>query len=225
MREQTGPDRAVQGWRLVLPVQRAERAKTRLLAPDGVSRPELARAIALDTLDAVCRALPPERVTVVTDDAGAAGRARELGAVVVPDPGAGLDAAIGRGLEDAARRAGALEGADGDLPGGGWAVLLGDLPALRPEDLRAALARCGEHERAVVPDAEGQGTVLLTSTRGIPRPQFGAGSAARHAVDATLLELDLPRLRRDVDRVEDLREALRLGVGARTRALLGSTAA
>ncbi|WP_022926150.1 2-phospho-L-lactate guanylyltransferase [Serinicoccus marinus] len=223
MRDRTGRAAAGLDWRLVLPVQRADRAKTRLVAPDGVSRPELARAIALDTLDAVCRALPPGRVTVVTADDGAADRAREVGARAVPDPGRGLDEAIRRGLDDAALQVGGESGAGRQAPG--WAVLLGDLPALRPEDLREALARCAALDRAVVPDAEGTGTVLLTSTRGIPRPRFGAGSAARHAVDATRLDLDLPRLRRDVDRAEDLQEALLLGVGARTRAALGSTAA
>ncbi|WP_202817339.1 NTP transferase domain-containing protein [Serinicoccus sp. CNJ-927] len=151
MRDRTGRAAAGLDWRLVLPVQRADRAKTRLVAPDGVSRPELARAIALDTLDAVCRALPPGRVTVVTADDGAADRAREVGARAVPDPGRGLDEAIRRGLDDAALQVGGESGAGRPAPG--WAVLLGDLPALRPEDLREALARCAAVDRAVVPDA------------------------------------------------------------------------
>ncbi|WP_151525128.1 2-phospho-L-lactate guanylyltransferase [Serinicoccus kebangsaanensis] len=198
-------------WRLVVPIQDADRAKSRLVAPHGVHRADLARAIGMDTVAAVCAALPPASVTVVTSDPGAAAWAGQLGARAVPDPGSGLNAAIRAGLEDAAEQG---------PPASGWAVLLGDLPCLRPEDLGRALARAGAHERAVVPDADGSGTVLLTSTAGIPEPRFGAGSAARHGVDATVLDLDLPRLRRDVDTADDLALALRLRVGPRTTAVL-----
>ncbi|WP_202978363.1 hypothetical protein [Serinicoccus chungangensis] len=76
-------------WRLVVPVQRAERAKTRLVAPEGVGKVALARAIAADTLDAVCRALTPGDVVVVTSDRAGAALAAGLGARVVDDPGAG----------------------------------------------------------------------------------------------------------------------------------------
>lgn len=100
-------------------------------------------------------------------------------------------------------------------------MLLGDLPALRAEDLVAALESCAAHPTCVVPDAEGTGTVLLTSTVGPPQPRFGPGSAARHALAATLLALDLPRLRRDVDTAADLATAMSLGVGPRTAAALG----
>lgn len=98
----------------------------------------------------------------------------------------------------------------------GWAVLLGDLPALRAKDLVAALGRAAEHSRALVPDAEGTGTVLLTATDGPPEPRFGPGSAQRHAVDAVRLDLDLPSLRRDVDTAADLAAAVALGVGPHT---------
>ncbi|WP_130014873.1 NTP transferase domain-containing protein [Serinicoccus sediminis] len=222
-------------WRLVVPVQRAERAKTRLVAPEGVDRVDLARAIAADTLDAVCRALPPADVVVVTSDPVGAELAAGLGARVVGDPGGGLNAAIGAGLEVAAQggadraprvdRAGRAPARPAEVaatPDGAWGVgvLLGDLPCLRPEDLLAALDICARHERAVVPDAEGTGTVLLTARDAAPAPLFGRGSAARHARTAEVLGLDLPRLRRDVDTTADLRDAIRLGTGARTARLL-----
>ena len=198
-------------WRLVVPVQRAERAKTRLVAPEGVGKVALARAIAADTLDAVCRALPPGDVVVVTSDRAGAALAAGLGARVVDDPGGGLNAAVAAGLEAAERSR-----------TGGLGVLLGDLPCLQPADLVTALEACARHERAVVPDADGTGTVLLTSVGGVPEPRFGAGSAARHAATAELLELDLPRLRRDVDTTADLGDAVRLGIGPRTTAALGA---
>ena len=193
-------------WHLVVPVKRAVAAKTRLEPPPPLSRPELARAVARDTLEAVCRAVPAAQVTVVTSDDSARRLAEALGAGLVDDPAAGLDAAVRAGL-GAAR--------------GPWrAVLLGDLPALTEEELCAALDACAAYPAAVVPDSQGTGTVLLTSTRSLPEPRFGPGSAARHARTATLLPLDLPRLRRDVDTWADLGEALALGVGPHTRAAL-----
>lgn len=199
-------------WRLVVPIKAAELAKTRLHPPSPLDRADLARAIALDTLEAVCRALPAQSVVAVCSDAFVAPAAASLGASVVPDPGKGLNAAIVSGLI-AARQDETY----------GVGVLLGDLPALRPADLLAALTACAEHPRAVVPDHEGSGTVLLTAAPGIPlEPGFGPGSAARHARSATRLALDLPRLRRDVDDLDDLRAVIELGLGVHTAQLLGA---
>lgn len=202
-------------WSLVVPVQHASRAKSRLDPPHPLSRPDLARAVARDTLEQVCRALPPPQVTVVTSDPTATQVARDLGARVVDDPGQGLNVAVRAGLTAAgAAAAGASEGRTG------LAVLLGDLPALTPVELTAALAACAAHPAAVVPDADGAGTVLLTSTGEPPCPQFGPGSAARHGRTASRLELDLPGLRRDVDTASDLAAALQLGVGRHTARVL-----
>ena len=58
------------------------------------------------------------------------------------------------------------------------------------------------------------------------RPSFGAGSAARHALDGAV-EIDasdLPTLRADVDLPGDLRTAAALGLGAATAGLLGAAA-
>lgn len=200
-------------WSLVVPVQDASRAKSRLRPPHPLTRPDLARAISRDTLEQVCRALPPGQVTVVSSDPSAARAARRLGASLVADPGGGLNAAVRAGLLATAGR-----GRDGSVRG--WAVLLGDLPALRARELVEALAACATYRAAVVPDAEGTGTVLLTSTHGPPDPSFGPGSADRHAQGATPLELDLPGLRRDVDTAADLATALQLGVGRHTASAL-----
>ncbi len=198
-------------WRIVVPVKHADLAKTRLHPPPTLSRPELARAVARDTLEAVCRTVYPADVVAVTSDPAATDTARGLGALVEPDPGGDLNDAVTAGVRRALR----------DRGPGHLGVLLGDLPALRPTDLEAALLLCAAHSRAVVPDADGTGTVLLTAGPGQPlQPQFGTGSAARHAVSATLLLPDLPRLRRDVDDVRSLAEVARLGVGWHTAAVL-----
>lgn len=202
-------------WHLVVPVKDADRAKTRLEAPLPLSRPELARAVARDTVEAACAALGPAAVTVVTSDPVVSGAAAELGARVVPDPGDGLNVAVRAGWA-ATSADGDAQGQAGGVGRQGWAAMLGDVPALRPVDLRAALAACARHPRAVVPDADGTGTVLLTSTVSPPEPRFGSGSAARHGEDAQVLPLDLPHLRRDVDTAQDLRAALALGVGRHT---------
>ena len=103
------------------------------------------------------------------------------------------------------------------------AVMLGDLPALTAADLDDALARATGQERAVVPDAEGSGSVLVTwRVSGAHEAHFGTDSAAKHA-DAGHTVLDVPAsstLRRDVDTAEQLEVAAALGLGPRTTALL-----
>ncbi len=224
-------------WRLVVPVKGGSGAKSRLHPPAGVSRDALAWAIARDCLEAVCAALPPGHVHVVTSDATVQAYAVRLGAVVVADPGRGLNEAVRSGVRTASTAAADHGGAwlhptgrDGTAvvvePREGVAVLLGDLPALRPADLLTALAAAAEHDLAVVADAQGTGTVLVTSRTGHLEPAFGTGSAARHtAAGHHRLDLDLPRLRTDVDDDRSLAAALALGVGPATHAVLEAVSA
>ena len=61
------------------------------------------------------------------------------------------------------------------------AALLGDLPALRPADLAAALEAAASVDRGVVADAEGTGSTLVTARAGVAwASAFGDGSFARH---------------------------------------------
>lgn len=200
-------------WRLVVPVKGGPGAKSRLHPPLGVQRAALALALAEDCLTACAAGMPRGHLVVVTSDARAADAAQRCGAVVVADPGSGLNRAVEAGRD----RALADSGPDHPV-----AALLGDLPSLRARDLRDALSAAGEHETAVVPDASGTGTVLLTARRGADlTPRFGPGSAARHeAAGYHRLELPLPRLRTDVDDDTDLAAAVALGVGPATRAVL-----
>ncbi|MBK6874832.1 MAG: NTP transferase domain-containing protein [Kineosporiaceae bacterium] len=181
----------------------------------------LAAAIAADTLEAVLGCARVHRVVVVTGETAAAEAAGRAGATVVAEqrPGAGLSAA----LDDA------LAAEIVSSHPGGVAVLLGDLPALRPADLAAGLdaartALADGAVMAVIPDAEGRGSVLLAADRaGDLDPAFGPDSLAAHALrGARVLDLDLPRLRRDVDTPGELMAALTLGCGARTRAVLAA---
>ncbi|HEY7720779.1 MAG TPA: 2-phospho-L-lactate guanylyltransferase [Pedococcus sp.] len=210
-------------WQLVVPVKGGAGAKSRLHPPTGISRADLAFAIASDCLAAACSGMPRGRVCVVTSDAAVARVAEGLGALVVPDPGQGLNAAVSAGLA-AASRGGSTQ--DARSEGHDLAVLLGDVPALRAGDLADALAAAAAHERAVVPDADGTGTVLLTSRTGHLDPAFGAGSAARHErAGHRRLELDLPHLRTDVDDDRSLAAATALGLGPATTACLAAAGA
>jgi 2-phospho-L-lactate/phosphoenolpyruvate guanylyltransferase len=192
---------------LVIPVRGGDQAKSRLdVIPER--RAALAAAFALDTLAAAQAASRVGVIVVV----GALPEQVE-GITVVPDPGQGLLPAVRAGLQEVARTA----------PGSPAAVLLGDLPALRPEELDRALATAQAHERAFVPDADGSGTTLLVARAGVRHDLgFGADSAAHHRA-AGYTEVELPErsgLRCDVDTIEQLRAAALLPLGPRTRALL-----
>lgn len=156
------------------------------------------------------------RRVVVTSDPRVGPAATRAGDLVLADPGVGLAGAVDRGLAAAVA---------GD-PLGPVAVLLPDVPALQPQDLTDALKAAAAHVFALVPDAEGTGTVLLTAAPGrLLRHSFGRDSADRHArLGATRLDLDLPRLRRDVDTLAALATARKLGLGPATMALLAAVA-
>jgi 2-phospho-L-lactate guanylyltransferase len=176
---------------IVIPVRVG---KSRLEHP---LRAELARAMALDTIEAALKVAP---VIVVTSDLGE--DAAALGADVVADPGEGLAAAIEAGLARASTSS-------------TRAVMLGDLPGLDPDELAEALDAAGT-QPSFVADAEGTGTVLLTAPHAL---HFGPNSRQAH-LDAGYRELleRWPTLRRDVDLVEHLAG---LSLGPRTAALLG----
>jgi 2-phospho-L-lactate guanylyltransferase len=202
---------SVATWTAVIPVKSLSAAKSRLRGAVADARhEELALAMVRDTVAAV-RACPAVGdVLVVTDDPAAAAAVAALGARAVPDrPAAGLNAAMRFGADVVAglthRRA----------------VLTGDLPALRPEELDAALTAAGTG-RSFVADAAGTGTVLLAAQPGTALdPRFGAGSAAAHAASLALpLSGVWPGLRQDVDTADDLRTVLALGAGEHTCGLL-----
>jgi 2-phospho-L-lactate/phosphoenolpyruvate guanylyltransferase len=196
-------------WHVVIPVKQTAEGKSRLQPAVGEDRAQLSRAIADDTIAAAVDTVGPGRVVVVTSDHGVRATWGSRGVLVVDDPGSGLNAAV---------RAGQSRTPAGRLT----AALLGDVPALRAQDLAEALDAAMQGD-SFVPDAAGDGTVLRCGV-GF-EPHFGPHSAARHEADgAARLELDLPRLRTDVDDATSLAAAHRLGLGPHTRALLGDRA-
>jgi 2-phospho-L-lactate guanylyltransferase len=195
-------------WTVLIPVRSAGAAKTRLAtasaSPEAHAR--LVAAIRADTIAAALSALDVARVVRVLD----APQAVEADTLTYVQQAPGLNAA----LAEAAVMASARWGEDG------VAALVGDLPALRGEELQAALGRAAHFARAFVPDSDGTGTTLLTALPGVAlQPGFGMGSAARHADQAVALEAG-SGLRRDVDTPADLEAAATLGLGRETNALV-----
>lgn len=197
------------GWGLVIPVKELTRAKSRLPGPPA-ARARTALALALDTLAAAARCPLVSSLIVVTDDP-VAGRLLAGTAMVVPDrPRAGLSAAVEYGSVLA--RAGE--------PFRPVAALTSDLPALTAPGLTRVLQAAHGLGRAVVADALGTGTVLLSATGGLPlTARFEGASRVAHlrAGAADLTALAPPGLRRDVDTLEDLRAALQLAPAPHTR--------
>ena len=199
---------------LVIAVKRLTAAKTRL-APifSAPTREAVVVAMLVDTITAAAVVAP---VTVVTPDDQAAAAARELGAQVIIDPTpAGHPDPLNNAIGVAERQL------REDVPN--IVVLQGDLPALRADELTAALTAARAHPRSFVGDRHGTGTSALFAL-GVPLdPTFGPDSATRHRRSGAVeLTGAWPGLRCDIDTPEDLEAAQSLGVGAATARTIAS---
>ncbi len=191
-------------WSLVVPVKPLSLAKTRLGGPGGFAadvRVELALCFALDTVEAALASELVDQVLVVTRDPRAAVALRGVGATIVTDDTAGLNAAIALGIASA--------------PEGPVGALCGDLAALRPGELTEVLATAQSHTRAVLGDRHAVGTTLLTALgRSSVLPAFGGPSLQAHVrTGATeLVTRNVSSVRCDIDTVADLAAAGTLGL-------------
>ncbi len=185
-------DRRLLGRRAVLvPVKAFADAKARLgAALSDADRRALVRRMA----EHVVAAAAPLPVAVVCDDTEVADWARRLGALVVWEPGRGLNGAVEGGVEHlAAMGVEHVTVAHGDLP---RAVGIG---ALEPFD-----------GVTMVPDRRSDGTnVIRVPARAGFCFSYGPGSFARHLAECARLEMavrvvDSPGLTFDVDWPADL---------------------
>lgn len=199
----------------VLALKPTAQAKSRLAIPAPLRR-RLAWTMALDTLSALCRALP--YVLVVSDQPALEAGLRRAGldVGVISESGyTGINSALGRGART--------------LQGKGFTTVLacvGDLPSLRPESVLQILDASRPHQRCFVADASGIGTTILVAHNIDLAPQFqGRSAAAHHASGAVSLSAEaigsaVADARCDVDTEADLAVAIGLGVGRATQALV-----
>ncbi|UDY22691.1 2-phospho-L-lactate guanylyltransferase [Nocardioides sp. Kera G14] len=201
---------------VLLPVKPPARGKSRLVGVSDAVRRSLAEAFALDTAAACLAAPSVGAVLAVTDDADFSRQLIALGCAAIPDGVSDdLNGSLVQAAAEAARRWPDL------IP----AALCGDLPALSPTDLDAALTMAiplvEQGIPAYVADAVGLGTTLFTAPRERFAPRFGLNSRMLHdEIGAVPIEGELATLRRDVDDLDDLEAAAQLGLGIRTSAVL-----
>lgn len=178
---------------VLVPVKAFGRAKGRLAEVlDDDARARLARAMA----DRVLTAAHPLPAAVVCDDDGVALWARAAGARVIRADRAGLNAAVGLGVEELARRGVTrVVIAHADLP---FAAGL------------AALAVAEPTEVVLVPDRRGDGTNVMSIPTGAGMTfHYGPGSFDAHRAAAARCDLpvrvvDSGPLGWDVDEPDDL---------------------
>jgi 2-phospho-L-lactate guanylyltransferase len=172
-------------------VKAFNQAKRRLhLALSEPERAELSRAMA----DRVVSAAHPLPVAVVCDDNDVAEWARGRGALVIWEPGRGLNGAVEAGVTHlAAMGVVRVTVAHADLPRASDLAAVGDAPGI-----------------TLVPDRYGNGTNVLALPTGTGfQFSYGPGSFARHRAEALRLGLavrilDRPDLAWDVDEPDDV---------------------
>lgn len=201
-------------WSVLVPVKRLHEAKTRLAVDDRL-RTRLALAFARDTLAALGRSRNVGSIFVLTSDPVARAALRRPDVHFLDDHGGGLNRAIDAALPQVRYLSGT----------GRLAIVMADLPALRPDEFRRAGAAASLCARSFVADADQLGTTAVFFSGGsIDRPRFGSDSRLAHARSGAIaLELgQLDGLRRDIDRLDHLHAAAGLGLGDHTRAVLAT---
>lgn len=176
-------------WVLV-PVKDLGRANSRL-GLEPASRIELGIAMLRDVLAAAT----DRHVALVTTDRRAIQVGAELGALVIEDPGDGLNPAL-----DHASSVLSAKGASV------LAVIPADVPWITHEDLDTLFSTSAEV--VVVPSPDGGTNALVTRPPGVIPARFGPGSAEAHRLAAegrTFETLSILRLARDIDGPDDLR--------------------
>lgn len=204
--------RPEQRYAALIPVKPPSVGKSRLAQAGAESRRALAEAFALDTVAVCVAARLVDRVLVVTDDVQIATAVAGLGATALPDGVSGdLNGTLRQAAAEAARR----------WPDLRPVALCADLPALRPTDLDETLARVVTAHPWFVPDAAGVGTTMYAASCAEFDPHFGLDSRQEHRLAGAHELTDVPAsLRRDVDDLDDLRDAIVLGVGPHTAAVV-----
>lgn len=197
-------------WSIVVPVKELSRAKSRLAV--GRNRSRLALAFAQDTVAAIAACPLVTSVLIVTNDPFVRLALADDKVRFLDDPGPDLNSAIRSGL--AYLRA--------TTPGRS-AVLVSDLPSLTTESVSGVLEKAARYAFSIVGDDEKHGTTAVFF-RDPPADRlfFGENSREAYLRAGAVPIADVVGISRDVDRIDHLDAAVRLGVGAHTRAALSA---
>ncbi|MBS4754556.1 2-phospho-L-lactate guanylyltransferase [Nocardioides sp. zg-ZUI104] len=192
----TLPRGTVEDVQVVVPVKQLDAAKSRLSSDPGLRR-RMAVALCRSTLTVAARCASPERVFVLTRDEDVVDLAQQMGVGVLLDVGTDLNSALDAGL-DVLRRT---------RPEATVAVLVADLPHLRPAELRRVLMTAQRSTAPRhVPDRHGTGTTFVSLPPGRRLAMaFGGHSADRFARRGSVpIVAAPPGIRADLDTSDDL---------------------
>ena len=201
----------------LVPVKDLTQAKERLsplLSP--AERHTLAVAMLDDVLVALRQTSALERIALVTRDPHALSLAAQWGFEVVDEePGGDLTAAVELGVK-VCRERGASS----------LAVIPGDIPLLRAEDVDCVLQHGEQYGVVIVPSWDSRGTnIILLRPPDVLQLRFGSWSFFPHVKQAKQAKLSykvvrLPRVALDIDTPEDLARLAPQAIGTRSYAVL-----
>ncbi len=153
------------GVRAIVPVKSYAFAKQRVRRLQPEHRRDLAQQLVATVVDALLRSGRLSELLLV-GDGDARDLAWQVGGTWVEDPGLGLNAAVAAGLGRCDRFSERL-------------VVMGDLPMLAPDDVRAAVAHGTPVTLFASRSRTGTNAVLYRAGFGMP-PLFGGPSLAHH---------------------------------------------
>jgi 2-phospho-L-lactate/phosphoenolpyruvate guanylyltransferase len=208
----------------LIPMKELKGAKMRLAdVLDREERGELALAMLTDVINACIDSACFEIVAVISGDSEVHWHARELGAKPLAEPKtlSGLNAGLTFGQRYLGRRMAASE----------LVILPADIPLVCAEDVRAVVDALGDGgARVAIVRARDNGTnaLAMRPPEAVPT-RFGRNSADAHVEEARAagietIELDIDRLRFDVDAAEDVEAMASMAVGAATRGWIDARA-
>lgn len=181
----------------VVPMKQFVHAKGRLaVVLDTQERERLARAMLLDTLDALVGAPSLAGVFIVTSEPSLLSIEMDRVKVLYDQEESGINAAIRQAMPY--------------LKGKRLLIIPADVPFVQSQDIEKVIAESESHPVVVVSDRHASGTNLLgICYHGAIEVSFGHESFRRHLHHARGASLghkivDLPRLAWDIDNPEDL---------------------
>lgn len=200
-------------WTAIIPIRSFTGGKTRLRTAQAKT-PSLIQAFADDVIHACSTCSEISRTVVVSPDPQVLALAQGRGCEIFQEQGAtGINTAI--------------EVARTNIEGPVIAIL-GDTPCITGEILAMVLDEARDHSSSFVADTAGVGsTMWCIQPTSSASSHFGHHSRAEHRAHGAV-ELgahnaspEWARARRDVDTDIDLWDAIRLGLGPASSALLG----